>query len=55
MELDTGSAVSIIPLSMYKELFRRCKLKESTLKLRTYSGETIFPEGQINVKVEVNR
>ena len=54
MELGTGSAVSIIPLSMYKELFRRCKLKESTLKLRTYSGETIFPEGQINVKVEVN-
>ena len=31
MELDTGSAVSIIPLSLYKELFRKYKLKVSTL------------------------
>ena len=45
MELDTRSAVSIIPLSMYKELFTRCKLKESTLKLRTYSGGNNLSRG----------
>ena len=54
MELDTGSAVSILPLQMYKKLFRRHPLMKTEVILRTYSGEKISPEGVMNVRVQYN-
>ena len=54
MELDTGSAVSILPLQMYKKLFRRHPLMKTEVILKTYSGEKISPEGVMNVRVQYN-
>jgi hypothetical protein len=45
MELDTGSAVSILPYDMFLERFRDKKLKKTTTVLKTYTGELIVPVG----------
>ena len=51
MELDTGSAISVIPIRIYKELFHHKPLSVTNTILRTYSGQTINPAGIINVNV----
>ena len=65
MELDTGSAISVIPIRIYKELFHHKPLSVRIYKelfhhkplsvtktrLKTYSGQTITPAGIINVSV----
>ena len=51
MEIDTGSAVSIITERVYLEYFQHLQLQESSLQLRTYTGEVVKPEGVINVTV----
>ena len=38
MELDTGAAVSILPLGMYNEKFRHIPLKETAARLKTNTG-----------------
>ncbi|CAB4008107.1 Retrovirus-related Pol poly from transposon, partial [Paramuricea clavata] len=43
MELDTGSAVSILPYDMFLERFRDKKLEKTTTVLKTYTGELIVP------------
>ena len=55
MELDTGAAVSILPLRMYKEKFRHILLNETAAKLKTYTGERVQPQGQLAVKVEKDK
>ena len=45
MEIDTGSAVSIMPESKFKEISSEA-LQESTVKLYTYSGEQIGVKGE---------
>ena len=52
MELDTGAAVSILPLRVYKEKFRHIPLKETAAKLKTYTRERVQQQGQLSVKVE---
>ena len=52
MELDTGSAVSIIPHNLYREKFHDKPLQETKLMLKTYTGENIFPAGVLKVNVE---
>ena len=55
MELDTGSAVSIIPLQKYKQMFRRrIPLEKTEVTLKTYSGKTMTPEGIIKVSIQYN-
>ncbi|CAB4038190.1 Retrovirus-related Pol poly from transposon, partial [Paramuricea clavata] len=41
MELDTGSAVSILPYDMFLERFRDKKLQKTTTVLKTYTGDLI--------------
>ena len=55
MELDTGSAISTLPLETYKETFPNTPLVETTAILKTYSGEKITPEGKLLVRVEHNK
>ena len=45
MELETGFAVSVMNEGVYHEYLRHVPLKETTLKLRTYTGETVKPRG----------
>ena len=52
MELDTGSAVSVIPYKQFKKRFSLKKLQKSEITLKTYTGEKITPRGKINCSVE---
>ena len=54
MEVDTGSARSIISESTYHKLWPRGKgplLRASKVVLRTYTGEKVRPKGSVNVEV----
>ena len=51
MELDTGSAISVIPIRIYKELYHHKSLSVTNTILKTYSGQTITPAVIINVRV----
>lgn len=55
MELDTGAAVTILPLRVYKEKFRHIPLKETAAKLKTHTRERVQPQGQLSVKVEKDK
>ncbi|XP_062582729.1 uncharacterized protein K02A2.6-like [Saccostrea cucullata] len=52
MELDTGSAVSVMAKGEFREKFGNLNLKTPDITLRTYSGEHIKPVGYIDVLVE---
>lgn len=52
MELDTGSAISVMAEEEFRRKFRDQKLKTADITLRTYSGEHIKPVGYIDVQVE---
>ena len=45
MELDTGSALSIIPLRLYSAHFADLELSPSSVVLKTYTGERVRPTG----------
>ena len=51
MELDTGSAVSVISAKDYYSKFKNIPLKETFVILETYTKEPITPAGVINVEV----
>ena len=52
MELDTGSAVSIISFDLYQQKFNDNPLHETGLFLKTYTGENITPVGVLKVNVD---
>ena len=45
MEVDTGAAVSVMNLSSFNRVKEGGELRSSKLKLRTYTGEVVSPEG----------
>ncbi|XP_060085398.1 uncharacterized protein K02A2.6-like [Ylistrum balloti] len=54
MELDTGSAVTIIPKSKLDEHFSAYSLKDTNVRLKTYSGEQIRPLGTVKFNVNLH-
>ena len=53
MEVDTGAAVSVVSLSAYERVREsRVPLEESGLRLKTYTGEIVTPEGVGRVEVD---
>jgi len=54
MELDTGSAVSVMSQHEFEKHFKTTKLKPSPVKLKTYTGEPIIPLGVMPVTVMYN-
>jgi hypothetical protein len=54
MELDTGSAVSIISVLNYNKYFENEKLESAKITPKTYSGELLIPKGYINVQGKYN-
>ena len=54
MELDTGSAISTLPLEKYRETFSDTPLVDTNAILKSYSGGKITPEGKLLVRVEHN-
>ena len=53
MELDTGSAVSVLPYKQYKEHFCHVKLAESVVTLKTYTGQKITPKREMKCNVSL--
>ncbi|XP_068739646.1 uncharacterized protein [Montipora capricornis] len=51
MEVDTGSAKSIISETVYKKLFQHLPLKPTHFYLKTYSGERLTLLGEFQVRV----
>ncbi|XP_050549177.1 uncharacterized protein LOC126910566 [Daktulosphaira vitifoliae] len=54
MQLDTGSAISAISFSEYRNNFKYLPLVDTKINLKSYSGEYIVPVGVIKVKVKFN-
>lgn len=54
MELDTGSALSVISEADYKRLFPKIKLQKTSIMLKTYTGEKVSPKGKMEVDVTYN-
>ena len=52
MELDTGSAVYVLPYKQYKERFGHMKLAKSGITLKTFTGEKITPKGEMKCNVK---
>ena len=52
MEVDTGSAVSIVSEVEYKKWFKHLKLQPTHFHLKTYSGESLPFLGEIRVAVK---
>ena len=52
MELDTGSAVSVMSEGMYLEYLHHIPLKGTSLKLRTYMSASVKPLGFCYVTVQ---
>ena len=55
MELDTGSAVSVMPLDIFHEHFGDHKLKDTSVILKTYTGESLKPLGKVQVMVKLQK
>lgn len=51
MELDTGSAGSVISRADYKRLFPNLRLLKTNMRLKTYTGQTVNPTGKVKVDV----
>lgn len=52
MELDTGTAVSIISEGTCKELFATVALRESPIVLKIYTGEQLPVIGEFDAQVQ---
>ncbi|XP_064468503.1 uncharacterized protein K02A2.6-like [Ornithodoros turicata] len=51
MEIDTGAVVSVMSLQQYQKCFPHLTLEPTSLRLRTYTGEALTPQGYITVNV----
>ena len=51
MQLDTGCALSLAPVTFYEKFCSHIPLTPTAVKLSTYTGEKIQPLGKINVTV----
>ena len=52
MEVDAGTAVSIISKATYQKLFSQIPLKSASIRLRTYTGDPIPVEGEMITQVK---
>lgn len=52
MEVDSGAGISVIPDTIYKRRFKDCKLKPTYVRVKTYNGGIIVPEGEIYVSIK---
>ena len=54
MELDTGSAVTLVSEHTYKSKWPETSLQISSVKLCTYSNESLEVLGQIEATIQYN-
>ena len=51
LNMDTGASLSVISEQQWKNKFPKVKLEDSSVRLRTYTGEELTIIGQAMVKV----
>ena len=51
MQLDTGCALSLAPLTFFKQVCPENEVKPSRVVLSTYTGETVHPLGEVQVSL----
>ncbi|KAK0143183.1 CCHC-type zinc finger protein CG3800 [Merluccius polli] len=54
MEIGTGAAVSLVSYAVYKKKLRHLPLQQTSLTLKTYTGESVPTKGVVHVTVKVN-
>lgn len=54
MQLDTGSALSVAPMSFYKKYCSNLPLHDTKTVLTTYSGQQLSTDGLVKVDVNYN-
>ncbi len=52
MEVDTGAAVSLMPISKFRVFFPHSSLRQSRVTLRTYTGELMEVQGEVVMEVQ---
>ena len=52
MQLDTGCALSLAPITFVKQVCQDIKMKSTNVVLSTYTGETVRPLEEAHVKIE---
>lgn len=52
IQVDTGTRVTMVSEAVYKEKLQHPTLRETKLKLRTYTGEPVPVLGVVDVTVE---
>ncbi|KAK2178493.1 hypothetical protein NP493_541g00005 [Ridgeia piscesae] len=52
LEVDTGSAVSMIPVHVYESQFSNCQLQHSNKVFRSFTGESVPCKGMFRVHVQ---
>ncbi|XP_043240800.1 uncharacterized protein K02A2.6-like [Amphibalanus amphitrite] len=52
MLADTGSAMSILPLSVYRKQFRHLPLLPTAVRLEAYGGSSLLVQGVVQVTVQ---
>jgi len=55
MQIDSGSANTIVPRHMYEKHFKNCELKPSNIKLIDYGGNPITLGGKIEIEVSFRK
>ncbi|XP_064462824.1 uncharacterized protein K02A2.6-like [Ornithodoros turicata] len=50
LEIDTGAAVSVLPLELYNEKFSHLPKQESRVVLKSFTGEKVRPIGEVQVE-----
>ncbi len=53
MQIDNGAAANCLKLENYNQMIDPPELVESNVKLTTYSGSRIIPEGQVIVDIRI--
>ena len=54
MEIDTGASVSLISEKTFDQVWTEKELKVSSVKLRTYTGQTLEVKGYAESKETIN-
>ena len=52
MEVDTGCTLSLIPLSVYNDMFTTVPLSPSNITFTSFTGEVVPCAGKFSAKVE---
>ncbi|KAG5866172.1 hypothetical protein JTB14_031024 [Gonioctena quinquepunctata] len=52
MELDSGAAMSILPLNLYRKYFVIQELSDTDVTLINFSGDKIYPEGTVTLQTK---